>query len=667
MAVTVAKTTCIMDCPDTCSLKVSVEEGKLVGLDGSSANDVTADFICGKVRNFGKRQYAPERLLSPKKRIGPKGSNQFEDISWDEAITTITDKFKQISTEFGGEAILPYNYGGSNGLLSNDFVDALYFARLKSSRCGYTLCAVPTGLVNKSMFGYMPSIAYQDFPEAKFILIWGTNPKNTSIHTIPYLKAAKKNGATIAVVDPFNAFSSNEIDMHIGLRPGTDLPLALAMIRYFEEKGYLDQEFLAAHTTGLEPLLEQARNWSIEKAAEECGLEATQIIQLCETYAQTKPALLRCGWGLERNTNGGQGVAAVMAMPSLLNSYGSRGGGFTMSSSKAISFDGSAVLEMPKRDTREINQSELADVLHECDGIPIKGLFVYNCNPVATVPHQNKLIDGLMREDLFTVVFEQVHTDTCPYADIILPATTFLETYDIRKSYGTYVLGGIVPTIEAAGLSRSNHSVFAELGRAMGFQDEAFRWSDEEAFEKVASNLTLPDGDKPDLEELKRGGIVRARYKGETPIQFKTAFPDTADGKIHLTPEVLGPNPYQYQSLEVEGYPLALISPASGKLITSSLGEYNLPKLETMIHPDDAKERGIEQGDSIRVYNDLGEVICTAKVTTRIARGVACMPKGAWRKASQNGMTSTALCPTTVNVVGGAACFNDARVEIAKA
>lgn len=666
MALIEHKTTCIMDCPDTCSLKITTENGKLHKIDGSDENDITANFICGKVRKFGKRQYAPERLHYPQKRVGPKGSNQYERITWNEAIQTITERFREISQKHGSEAILPYNYGGSNGLLSDGFVDKLYFARLKASRCEHTLCAVPTSMVNRGMFGSMGSVAYQDFAESKFILIWGTNPKNTSIHTIPYLLEAKRRGATIAIVDPYNGFSDKEIDMHIGLRPGTDLPLALSMVRYYDEHGHIDRDFVAKHATGLDTLLEASREWSLERAAEVCGIPQQQIVTLCETYLKASPALLRCGWGLERNSNGGQAVAAVMSLPTLLNKYGLRGGGHTMSAGAAIQLDAEALLNMPAWETRNINQSELADVLHNIEGIPVKGLFIYNCNPVATVPHQNKLIDGLMREDLFTVVFEQVYTDTCPYADIILPATTFLETYDVRKSYGSYVIGGVVPVLEAAGEARSNHQVFAELGRTMGFGDAPFTWTDAEAFDRIATHVKLPDGHAPDLKTLQEGGVVAARYQGDTPVQFKNVFPQTADAKIQLVPDVLGDKPFHYQSLEQEGYPLALISPASGKLITSSMGEYNLPKLFTMLHPNDALSRGITDGDTIRVYNDLGEVICTAKVSNRIAAGVACMPKGAWRKASLNAKTSTALCPTTVNVVGGAACFNDARCEVEK-
>lgn len=654
------KTTCLMDCPDTCSLHVTVTEGKVTHLTGTKDHPVTNGFICSKVGRFAKRMYGPDRLLHPMKRVGAKGSGSFEKITWDEAITTITEKFKEVRDTFGGEAILPYYYGGSNGFLSQGFTDALYFARLGASRMDPTICAAPTSATNKALYGGMPGVAFEDFEHARFILVWGCNPKYTSIHLIPQLKKARKNGAFIAVVDPMNHFSSKEIDLHIPVRPGTDLPLALAMIHYWKEQGKLDEDFLAQTALNSETLFAEASKWTLEAAAQTCCIPAGDIQKLADAYANTSPALLRCGWGQERNTNGGQATAAILAMPTLLGKFGVRGGGYTMSNSGAFSVDMSQLLHMPEHQTRLINMTQLAEALEDREQ-PIKALFVYNNNFMATTPGQGRLMTQMAREDLFTVVSEQVLTDTAVYADIVLPAVTFIESHDIRKAYGAFVVGGIRRVVDPVGESLSNHEVFCRLGKAMGFDDTAFNWSLDDAFENVAAAVRGPDGEIS-TDALREGRVVRAF--GENPIQFKEVFPKTQGGKVDLCPEVLGEAPYQYEDLERDGYPLALISPASGKMVTSTFGEFNYPTLEVTIHPDDANDRGLAQGDIVRVYNELGEVVVPLRISNSICPGTACLPKGAWRKASRNGYTSTALCPTTVNVVAGGACFNDARVEI---
>jgi anaerobic selenocysteine-containing dehydrogenase len=307
--------------------------------------------------------------------------------------------------------------------------------------------------------------------------------------------------------------------------------------------------------------------------------------------------------------------------------------------------------------------SELGDVLTGSLAPPIKGLFVYNCNPAVTVPNQKAVLAGLARDDLFTVVHEQVMTDTAAYADIVLPATTFLEHHDVRVSYGNFVIGGVRPVIAANGEARANAAVFAELGRAMGFVDDAFHWEIESHVERVAGALSL-ESTPVAAAQLRGGERQRFDFPGETPIQFQTVHPRTADGKIDLSPPQLGDRPYHFEPVVNDEHPLMLITPANSKMISSTFGEFNYPELRITIHPDDAAKRRIADGQSVRVYNDLAEVICSAQVSPAVRRGVVSMPKGAWRKSSKNGLTSTALCPAHVNVVGGGACYNDARVEV---
>ena len=658
-------TTCIMDCPDTCALEVSVEGGKVQRITGSRDNSVTNGFICDKVRQYGQRVYHPDRVLHPMRRGGTKGSDEYVRISWDEAIGEITKRFEGIRREWGGEAILPYHYGGSNGLLSDGGLDGLYFARLGASRLGKTICAVPTTQVALGMYGKMPGVPFEAYPSARTIIIWGANPKASNIHLVPYLREAKRNGAFIAVVDPWNRFSDNEIDLHLPVLPGADLPLALAMIRLWHEAGELDETFLAEHADGIEALLEQADRWTLDAAASETGVPAEDIETLARAYAGGSPAVIRCGWGLERNRNGGQAVAAILAMPALMGKFGVLGGGYTMSNSGAVKLDTSRVYGDRDWQTRVINMTRLGEVLTGDPNPPVKGLFVYNCNPAVTVPDQNAVLRGLAREDLFTVVFEQVMTDTARYADILLPATTFLEQHDIRVGYGNYVVGGIRPAIDPMGEAKPNDQVFALLARAMGWEDAPFTWDSETHLRKVADGVSM-EGRAANVEALSAGHLDVLDFP-DGAIQLRTIMPRTHDGKIHLTPSELGPRPYLYESGRDARYPLALISPASTKMVSSTLGEFNYPALAVSVNPADAERRGIVDGETVRVFNELGEVICHARVDERVREGVVSMPKGAWRKSSMNGKTSTALCPTHLNVVGGGACFNDARVEIARA
>jgi len=642
-----------------------VTDGKIQRIHGTHDHPTTEGFICDKISHFARRVYHEERLLYPMRRSGRKGNSEFVRISWDEAIEEITSRFGSIIQRWGGEAILPYHYGGSNGLLGDKFLDDFYFATLGASRMAKTLCAAPSTEVAMGMYGKMPGVAFEDYPQAKCIIIWGANPKASNIHLVPLLRQAKKNGAFIAAVNPVQVFSAQEVDLYLPVFPGADLPVALAMIRLWKEAEQLDMDFLRQHTDGLEPLLQQAKLWSVERAAKEAQVDPQAIRTLAKRYVESTPAVIRTGWGPERNRNGGQALAAILAMPALLGKFGVRGGGYTMSNSGAAQLDITKVFGRVPWQTRIINQTQLGAVLTDDLKPPIKGLFVYNCNPAATAPDQNAVLRGLAREDLFTVVFEQVMTDTAQYADILLPAVTFLEQREIRRAYGSYVVGGVQPAIPARGEAKPNEEVFAALGRAMGWQHEPFFWDTDISMQKVTEALQL-DRQAAALSLFVAGKAQGYDFPGSTPIQLKTVLPRTADGKIHLTPPGLGKSPFHYQPVKKEGFPLALISPSNTKMISSSLGEFNYPELWLTIHPDDAAARHIGNGDTVRAFNELGAVICRAQVNPRVREGVVSLPKGAWRKSALNGFTATALCPADINVVGGGACFNDARVEVEK-
>ncbi len=660
-------TTCPMDCPDSCALEVTVADGKIRKIDAApNGHPDTDGFICAKVRRFDRRVYHKDRVRHPMRRTGAKGEGNFARISWDEALGEIAERFRDIRRQWGGEAVMPFHYGGSNGLLGDEFLDDYFFAKLGASRCAKTLCAAPSTAVALGMYGKMPGVAYQDYPKTKFILLWGANPRVSHIHLMPYLRKAKQNGAFIAAVDPRKIFSNSEIDLHLPVYPGADLPLALGMIHYWKHNGLLDKSFLTENALGLNELLSAAEQWPLAAAAKAARVNLCDAIKLAQKYAELSPAALRCGWGVERNRNGGQAVAAILAMPALLGKFGVSGGGYTLSNSGAYQLDTEKIFGKFDWRSRVINQSQIGKKLNDTTlDPPIKALFVYNSNPVATAPDQNSLIRGLRRDDLFTVVHEQVLTDTTSFADIVLPAVTFLEQHEIKKAYGSYAAGGVQPVISAPGEAKPNEEVFALLGRAMGWDDPPFQWNTDTFMHKTTDALLL-NGEKGNAEKLLNGGTQTCLFDGKTPVQFRSVFPRTPDGKIHLTPAALGKTPYHYEVVSSNEFPLALISPASSKMISSSLGEYNYPKLFATIHPKDAAMRDISSGDVVRIFNELGEVVCHAKINKTVRPGAVSMPKGAWRKSSQNGQTSTALCPATANVVGGGACFNDARVEIEK-
>ncbi len=668
---TIRTTHCPLDCPDTCGLSVEIEDGKVVEVGPAPGNDLTAGFICSKVANFGAHQNHVDRIRQPARRTGAKGEGGFEPISWDDALDEISERFRKLIAGPGGESILPFHYGGSNGFLTDELTDHLYFARLGASRLAKTICAVPTTEVATGMYGKMPGVAFEDYVHAKLIVIWGANPKHSNIHLVPLLKEARSRGARVVTIDPKRNFSHEEIDLHLPVRPGQDLPLALALINSWREMEALDDSFLAEHADGLGPLLAAAEDWSIDRAAGVSGIDADAISALADLYAGSSPAVIRCGWGLERNRNGGAAVAAILAMPTLLGKFGVRGGGYTMSNSGSTEIDKTAVLGDLDWPARTINMTRLAAELAERNDPRIEALFVYNANPAATVPNQPAVLEQLAREDLFTVVHDQVWTDTAALADIVLPATTFLEHHDLRRSYGAYYWGEIRPVIEAEGEARPNHWVFSQLARRMGFDDEAFGWDDAELMAHVRAAMTPVSSRAVPVNGTNGSAAWRLEFGSNGdggsgshgPVQFVNSFPLTHDRKVQLTPPVLGNRPFRYH-LPDNDFPLALISPASNRRINSSLGELGNEPLAVTVHPVDATARGLSSGDPVEVFNDLATVECRVKVSEKVRPGVVEIPKGAWRRNSDNGMTATALCPDHVQTVGGAACFNDARVEV---
>jgi anaerobic selenocysteine-containing dehydrogenase len=658
----VVTTVCPLDCPDSCSLDVTVQDGRITTIEGSSLNPVTGGYICAKVRRFPERVYGADRLLHPAVRKGAKGFASFERVSWDEALGLVAERLRALAERWGGESILPYSYGGSNGLLTQDTSDAVLFRRLGASRLARTVCAAPTGVANFTLYGKMPSVAYEDFPEARLIVLWGVNPSASGIHLVPYIREAQRRGAKLVVVDPRTTAMAKQADIHLAVRPGTDLPVALSVHRHLFEEGYADWTFLEAHATGADRLRDKARPWTFERAAAEAGVGADQLRAFAEIYAASSPALVRCGWGQERNRNGGGASMAILALPAVGGKFGVRAGGYAMSNSASWGITPSWICA-PEAPSRVVNMNHLGRALTELSDPPVQALFVYNSNAAVTSPDQRRVLKGLEREDLFTVVFEQVMTDTARFADVLLPATTFLEGYDIARGYGPISLRLARPVIEAVGEARSNAEVFGELIGRLGLRQPDDPSGELEEMLDVLSRLPGTAG-----EELRETGAARPPYDGR-PVQFGNVQPRTADGKVHLHPEhldaVAPAGLYGYQADPASPqFPLALISPASERTISSTLAELPRPEPKLLMHPDDARVRQLADGDAIRIFNASGEVRCHVQVGGWVRPGTVSLPKGLWRRHTSNGYTANVFAPDTLTDLGGGACFNDARVQI---
>ena len=653
------ETACPLDCPDSCSLAVTVEKGEIVSIDGSARQPATKGYICAKVRRFGDRVYGKARLQHPAVRSGPRGGGEFKRVNWDEALDLIATRMTEIRRHHGAEAILPFSYGGSNGLLSQDTADAELFRGFGMSRLARTVCAAATGAALDGLYGKMAGVGYSHYLDAKLIVVWGANPSTTGIHLVPYIQDAQKAGATLVVIDPRRTPLARRADLHLAVRPGTDLAVALAVHAYLFDQGLADEAFLAAHTRGSHALRERAHAWPLARAAEVAGIEASQLETFARLYGETSPAVIRCGWGLERNRNGGSAAAAILALPAVAGKFGVQGGGYTMSNSGAGKRDPTAWGDAEEPATRVINMNRLGRTLLEGGEPPIKMLFIYNCNPVATMPDQNRVLRGLQREDLFTVVFDQVVTDTAEFADVILPATTFLESYDVAKGYGSLS----IQIVQPATSRYSGNSPHAWVSRS-----RAIRRPTRRPCSRYFQGL--PEEAR---QQLVAGASAEPPY-GPSPVQFVDVYPQTPDAKVDLCPERLDQEApaglYGYQpDPGDDGHPLALISPASDKTISSSLGELReLPAILEM-HPEDARARGgggVENEDTVRIFNERGQMECEVSVTDAVRRGTVTAPNGLWRQDTANGSTTNALAPDTLTDLGAGACFNDTRVQIAK-
>lgn len=665
---------CPLDCPDTCSLSVAVESDRIVEVRGSRANPYTAGVICAKVaRDLPAIANGQGRLLTPLRRSGRKGEGRFERISWEEALDVIHARFTAVIAAHGPQAILPLNYAGPHGMLAYASMDLRFFHKLGATLLDRKpLCGGIRTEAWLGTFGAVPGIPPEQVALSKLIIAWGNNVTWSNLHLMPVINRARRRGGKLVVVDPKRTKIAEQADLHLALRPGTDVILAWAVTNELERLGGLDRPFIERHVQGFEAYMERARRISLADAERITGVPRAQIIQLAEWYHTLSPAAISVGNGLERNQNGGSGIRAIFALPALAGKLGVPGGGLVNGASFAFP---KTVARLQRPDlapagTRTLNIVDVgAHLLDPSLDPPIKALFIYNHNPVIVHPDQNRLRRGLLREDLFIVGADVVMTDSMAACDIVLPASSHLEYDDLYPAYGQHWLQRAEPVIRPRGESLPNTEIFRRLAARFGFDGPIFEASDallmDDAMDSTDPRL---GGARPSLLPTERA--LAMAIHGEEAVLFKNVFPRTPSGRVELASAYLeekyGRLLPDYRPHE-SSYPLILISPASDKRITSTFGglkaSQDPPPLE--MHPEDARARGLVDGAAVKIWNDLGEIHLRLAITEAVRPGVVSTFKGGWLRTSDNGQTVSALCPGHHADISGGACFNDTRVEVA--
>jgi anaerobic selenocysteine-containing dehydrogenase len=698
-AVKTIRAVCPHDCPDTCGLVVKVVDGKAVELRGDMEHPFTRGFLCQKVARYLDRVYHEDRLKYPLKRIGPKGTGRFERISWDEAVQTIARRFREIADSADGpQAILPYSYCGTMGKLQSSSLDRRFFHRLGASLLDRTICATAGAAGCDVTLGTRAVLDPEAVVHSRYIINWGSNTSVTNMHLWAIMHQARKAGARIVTIDPFRSKTATRSDWWISIRPGTDAALALGMMHIIWRDGLQDDDYLANYCLGGEALRERAlKEYPPMRVAHITGIPLADIERLAHEYAVTRPSLIRVNYGMQRHGGGGMAVRTICCLPAVTGAWRDVGGGCLLSTSKLYPFN-TAKLERPDLippGTRTVNMSQLAEALHgELPGPPVRALYVYNCNPAAVCPDQSRVLAGLRREDLFTVVHEQFPTDTVDYADIVLPATTQLEHFDIHSSYGHLYVQTNEPAIAPLYEAKSNNDVFRLLARKLGFEPELFDIGDEalaaESLEPVdrrgsvgaATPFPPPEGfDGIDLERLKREGPIRLNLPADY-VPFARGGFGTPSGKCELySPQMaakgLDPLPTYTPPHEdpqtrpdlAKRYPLQMISPPVPSFLNSTF--VNVADLRKMageptaeIHKSDAEARGIRDGQWVRVFNDRGSYQARAVVGDSVKPGVVVSQSIWWNKYAPDKKNCNTTTSSRLTDLGGGATFFDNLVEV---
>jgi anaerobic selenocysteine-containing dehydrogenase len=686
---------CPHDCPDTCGFITEVEDGRAINFYADLAHPITEGWLCAKVRPYLEHVYHPERLQYPLRRVGPKGSGQWQRISWDEAVATIAERWQGIITQYGPAAILPYSYSGTLGLVQMTVSSARLWNRLGASQLQRSICGAAAEYAVEATLGARYSQPYEHVAHSKLVIIWGHNPVSTAPHFMPHLKNAQRSGCKVVVIDPRRTRTARGADWHLAPLPNTDGVLALGLAHLIVAEGLHNQAWLENHTVGWPELRERLAAYTPARVAAITGLDEHDIVTLARLYAATQPALIKIADGLQRHQNGGQTVRAICALPALTAQYGQGGGGLAYSTSGYFKWEAEALhhrRECPPP-ARSVNMNRLGAALTgEISNPPIMSLFVFGSNPAAIAPNAGLIVQGLKREDLFTVVHELFMTDTADYADIVLPATSQLEQADLHKAYGHTYLTYNHPAIPPLGESKSNWEVMGLLAKAMGFNEPWLHQSVDEVIDEI---LTATAAQNPAFQ-----GISLARLKAEntvpislnSPIPYTSATPGelrfpTPSGKVELRLQQLAaigldplpgwPDPHQVEIRDtpsptnVATSPLTLISGAAHHFTTSSFA--NQPDLLTRegspfveINPQDAAARAIADGDPVVIENQQGWCKLRAVVTDAVRPGVLASPKGRWSKLD-GGRNVNCTTPDTLADLAGQSTFHSNRVWLRKA
>jgi anaerobic selenocysteine-containing dehydrogenase len=689
-ALQTVRAVCPHDCPDTCGMVVTVADGKAVELRGDADHPFTRGFLCQKVSRYLERVYHPERLAYPMKRVGPKGAGQFTRIDWDEAIATIVSRFQEIARSADGpQAILPYSYAGTMGKLQGSSLDRRFFHRLGASLLDRTICATAGAAGCDITLGTRAAIDPEAVVHSRYIINWGSNTSVTNMHLWALMHRARKAGARIVTIDPYRSKTAARSDWWLPIRPGTDAALALGIMHVLWRDGLQDDDFLDRYCLGAVELRERALNeYPPDNVAHITGLAVVDIERLAREYGTIKPALIRLNYGLQRHYGGGMAVRTICCLPAIVGAWRLAGGGALLSTSKLYPFN-TARLERPDLippGTRTINMTQLAEALAgQLAPPPVRALYVYNANPAAVCPDQARVLAGLRRNDLFTVVHDQFQTDTADYADILLPATTQLEHFDIHGSYGHLYVQTNEPAIAPLAEAKSNTDVFRLLARAMGLEPELFDVGDEAlAAEALTANGVASRAMSGiDLEALRGGQPVRLKLP-ENYAPFAQGGFATPSGKCELyspglaargldpLPIYTPPHEDPQTRPDLAGqYPLQLLSPPAPSFLNSTFvniaalrRQAGQPTLE--IHPEDASARAIRDGDEVTVGNARGAFRARAVVCDSVKPGVVVTQGIWWNKYAADGVNCNTTTSTLLTDFGGGATFFDNLVQVAK-
>jgi anaerobic selenocysteine-containing dehydrogenase len=649
---------------------VTVEDGRATRLRGNPGHPVTRGFLCGKVARYLEREYSPERLLYPLRRTGAKGEGRFTRVSWDEALDAIALRLQEVASTHGAEAILPYSYAGTMGYLNGSGMDRRFFHRLGASRLDRTICSSAGGAALVQTLGARLGTDTEQFRHARLIIAWGANVLGTSVHLWPFIVEARRNGARFYTIDPRRNRTGDAADRHYFIHPGTDTALALGMIHVIVNENLHDAAFVAAHTKGFDQFCERLRAWTPERAAALTGIAAEEIAALAREYASTRPAVIRLNYGVQRSDRGGQAVSTVALLPALTGAWKDAAGGLQLTTSGAFQLNRKDLEreDLQPRPARLVNMSLLGEALTELDDPPVKALVVYNSNPAAIAPNQTAVHRGLARADLFTVVLEQMPTDSTAFADYVLPVTTFLEHTDLYFAYGHYHLQLARPAVPPPGECRSNVEIFRALAKRMGFGDACFDDTEEDMMR------TLLDTPHPflkniTLERLDRERSVRLNV-GDPFQPFADGFA-TPDGKCDFgaaSLEFAPPVESRHGDAGLRArYPLELVSAKNDDSMNSTFGNREDTDRQTatlVIHPADAQPRGIAAGDQVRVFNDRGASVLIAQVALSVARGVVSAPSVRWPKKAPRTQGINALTSDRLTDIGGGPTFYSCLVQV---